>query len=74
MVEVYRDTRAPENDDNDLVAFVPAIGRRRIESPDELAYWHARGNIDKGLIHDLAKDPRLAAQVARLPWLEPSGR
>lgn len=61
-VYVYRD--GPH-----LVAF-SLIGRRRLESMEEVDYWRASLRLPVEEV-DLSTDPRLREAVLRLPWTEP---
>lgn len=56
-------------DGTDLVLFSP-VGRRRIETAEELKYWRDSGRLGKET--DLKSDPMLAQYVAKLPWTEPA--
>lgn len=67
-VDLYRDTRPGAEHPQDVVAFSP-LGRRRLETLEEVAYWQASGRAPAA-VRLLADDLRLAKQVDRLPWLE----
>lgn len=59
---------------NALIAYGP-LGKRRVETKAEVLFWQAKGLLPASLakVEKVESSPVLAAILAGLPWLEPSG-